>query len=121
MDTNAPAFYLASAAEAKRPCPRYGQCPVAQCLLCCARPAFSVCGSCATLSILSEVKPLTGEPDAGEPPVRFGGRGNHSFSLPLLDGGAAAKRISCQKTTTSSSSGAATTVWSRHRISPRQA
>src|SRR5450432_416906 len=90
MDTNAPAFYLASAAEAKRPCPRYGQCPVAQCLLCCARPAFSVCGSCATLSILSEVKPLTGEPDAGEPPVRFGGRGNHSFSLPLLWGGGAA-------------------------------
>src|SRR5450432_138166 len=85
MDTNAPAFYLASAAEAKRPCPRYGQCPVAQCLLCCARPAFSVCGSCATLSILSEGKPLTGEPDAGEPPVRFGGRGNHSFSLPLLE------------------------------------
>src|SRR5688572_3495670 len=26
-------------------------------------------------SVLFEVKPLTGEPDAGEPPVRFGGRG----------------------------------------------
>src|SRR5262249_30449862 len=24
---------------------------------------------------LSEVRPLTGEPDAGDPPVRFGGRG----------------------------------------------
>ena len=26
-------------------------------------------------SILLEVKPPTGEPDAGDPPVRFGGRG----------------------------------------------
>src|SRR5437867_9822061 len=30
-------------------------------------------------------EPLTGEPDAGNPPVRFGGRGNeiNRFSLPL--------------------------------------
>ena len=33
-----------------------------------ARPSFG-------LSILTEVKPSTGEPDAGNPPVRFGGRG----------------------------------------------
>ena len=26
-------------------------------------------------SLLSEVNPPTGEPDAGDPPVRFGGRG----------------------------------------------
>jgi hypothetical protein len=37
-------------------------------------------------SILSEVKPPTGEPDAGDPPVRFGGRGgrvHNRSSLPL--------------------------------------
>jgi hypothetical protein len=33
------------------------------------------------LSILSEVKPPTGEPDAGEPPVRFGGRGDRDHSV----------------------------------------
>jgi hypothetical protein len=38
-------------------------------------------------SILSEVKPPTGEPDAGDPPVRFGGRGDRVLnrsSLPLF-------------------------------------
>jgi len=29
------------------------------------------------------VKPPTGEPDAGKPPVRFGGRGSDKLSLPL--------------------------------------
>ena len=32
-------------------------------------------------SVLSEVKPPTGEPDAGDPPVRFGGRGNRTQSF----------------------------------------
>src|SRR6266540_6147190 len=33
---------------------------------------------------LSQEYPLTGKPDAGEPPVRFGGRGGgHPLSLPL--------------------------------------
>ncbi|MGA2959928.1 MAG: hypothetical protein ABSF48_29955, partial [Thermodesulfobacteriota bacterium] len=31
-------------------------------------------------SILFEVKPPTGEPDAGDPPVRFGGRGDRNQS-----------------------------------------
>ena len=38
-------------------------------------------------SILSEVTPLTGEPDAGNPPVRFGGRGGRNqsaFPTPIL-------------------------------------
>ena len=35
-------------------------------------------------SILSEVKPLTGEPDAGEPHVRFGGRGGREPNRPSL-------------------------------------
>ena len=34
------------------------------------------------LSILSEVKPPTGEPDAGNPPVRFGGRGDRTTVSP---------------------------------------
>jgi hypothetical protein len=37
------------------------------------------------MSILEEVKPLTGEPDAGDPHVRFGGRGSEKLSLPLSD------------------------------------
>src|ERR1022692_5331639 len=40
-------------------------------------------GPCRNLSILAEVRPLTGEPDAGDPHVRFGGRGSHKLSLPL--------------------------------------
>ena len=33
---------------------------------------------------LSKEHPLTGKPDAGDPPVRFGGRGGgHPLSLPL--------------------------------------
>src|SRR3954454_4164215 len=37
-------------------------------------------------SILSQVKPPTGEPDAGDPQVRFGGRGDRDNwpSLPLF-------------------------------------
>ena len=33
-------------------------------------------------SILFEVKPPTGEPDAGDPPVRFGGRGGEAIGPP---------------------------------------
>ena len=39
---------------------------------------------CGLLSILSQVKPLTGEPDAGNPPVRFGGRGGWNPNQPSL-------------------------------------
>jgi len=35
---------------------------------------FQPCGCpCNFTPVLAEVKPLTGEPDAGDPPVRFGG------------------------------------------------
>ncbi|MCG2682368.1 MAG: hypothetical protein L6306_02000, partial [Planctomycetales bacterium] len=37
-------------------------------------------GPCLGQSILSEVKLSTGEPDAGNPPVRFGGRGGRTQS-----------------------------------------
>ena len=36
-------------------------------------------------SILSEVTPSTGEPDAGNPPVRFGGKGGRGTGLPYPD------------------------------------
>src|SRR5271157_4508833 len=36
---------------------------------------------CLCLSVLSQVRPPTGEPDAGDPPVRFGGRGNRIQSV----------------------------------------
>src|ERR1035438_9074412 len=39
-----------------------------------------------SMSILTEVRPPTGEPDAGDPHVRFGGRGSHKLSLPLSNG-----------------------------------
>src|SRR6266516_6365016 len=55
MGTHAVAHSPASTAEAKRPCSRYRQCPLAQCILCCAGAVFSVCRSRAVWSILSEV------------------------------------------------------------------
>jgi hypothetical protein len=36
------------------------------------------------ISIKSEIKLPTGEPDAGNPPVRFGGRGNGQSRFPYL-------------------------------------
>jgi hypothetical protein len=44
----------------------------------------SVCSTPMLWRVSLEREPLTGEPDAGNPPVRFGGRGNATaFSLPL--------------------------------------
>ena len=43
---------------------------------------FSLETCIALPSIPSGVKLLTGEPDAGDPPVRFGGRGDHESDLP---------------------------------------
>ena len=47
-------------------CGGRGFSPILRCLL---------LGSVGPSSLLAEVKPPTGEPDAGNPPVRFGGRG----------------------------------------------
>src|SRR5216683_6598536 len=55
MDTNALAHYPASASEAERPCSRYGQCPLAQCVLCCAGLILFVWSPRAVWSTLSEV------------------------------------------------------------------
>ena len=42
---------------------------------------FSGDGPCHRRSVLSEVRPPSGEPDAGDPPVRFGGRGDRIQSF----------------------------------------
>jgi len=70
--------------------------------VCCGTPGLGVSGGVTPLgpvvgcspirslrtgfTVLFEVRPPTGEPDAGNPPVRFGGRGSQVFnwlSLPL--------------------------------------
>ena len=43
---------------------------------------FSLETPIASPSIPYGVKLPTGEPDAGDPPVRFGGRGDHESDLP---------------------------------------
>src|SRR2546429_9793834 len=55
MDTNALTHYPASASEAERLCSRYGQCPWAHCILCCAGIILFVWCPRAVRSPLSEV------------------------------------------------------------------
>src|SRR3989440_11410093 len=55
MDTNALTPYPASASEAERLCSGYGQCPLAQCILCCAGIILFVWCPRAVRSTLSEV------------------------------------------------------------------
>src|SRR5271157_2260093 len=51
---------------------------------------------CLCLSVLSQVRPPTGEPDAGDPPVRFGGRGNRIQSvLPTPIRSRLSRRLPC--------------------------
>src|SRR5208283_1499883 len=54
---------------------------LAECLLHGVRVVLLAYSPCDGLSILWEVRPPTGEPDAGDPPVRFGGRGNGIQSI----------------------------------------
>ncbi|HWT77284.1 MAG TPA: group II intron reverse transcriptase/maturase, partial [Candidatus Methylomirabilis sp.] len=60
----------------------FGSSTLAQCFLCQAGTLLLNGGPCLGLSILSEVRPPTGEPDAGELPVRFGGRGSGQSCSP---------------------------------------
>src|SRR6266849_7374131 len=55
--------------------------PMAQCLLRRSRAVLDGHRPCPSEPI-SWQKPLTGEPDAGNPPVRFGGRGGESHLHP---------------------------------------
>jgi hypothetical protein len=68
--------------RAGRSWPGLGPSTLAQCFLCQAGALLPNCCPCSGLSILAEVRPPTGEPDAGEPPVRFGGRGSGSSRSP---------------------------------------
>src|SRR6516165_10983626 len=84
MGTRAPPQHLAEAQPETRPGQEStGPSTLAECLLCSAGAVFTCDGLRARASILNEVKPPTGEPDAGKPPVRFGGRGSDKLSLPL--------------------------------------
>ena len=53
--------------------------PLDQCFLCGTRAVLSVRSPCFRTSILMQGDPLTGEPDAGNPPVRFGEGGGTSI------------------------------------------
>src|SRR6266568_8484480 len=66
----------------------YGPTKLAEPLVCGSRVAdFGSC-PCVYGDNLTIKHPLTGEPDAGDPPVRFGGRGSaNTFSLPLSGNG----------------------------------
>src|SRR5688572_30527567 len=83
MDAWATSEPAAQTAETQRPGARQRPSTLAQSLLCRARAVVSGNGSSLGLSILAKVKPPTGEPYAGDPPVRFGGRGSRTLSLPL--------------------------------------
>src|SRR5271157_432872 len=61
-----------------------GPSALAECLLRRAGVVQPECSPCAFRSILPEVRPSTGEPDAGKPPVRFGGRGGRVSNRPSL-------------------------------------
>ncbi len=63
-----------------RPRTRRRSSTLAQCLLCGAWAVHVASAHARSASILSKVKPSTGEPDAGNPPVRFGGRGSRNQS-----------------------------------------
>src|SRR6185295_9694515 len=72
--------------QAQRSIPRKGPQPLAECFLCRAGAVLLCHSLCPGPSVLSEVRPPTGEPDAGDPHVRFGGRGGRELnrlSLPL--------------------------------------
>src|SRR5712691_3592647 len=82
MDTNALAYYPASASEAERSCSRYGQCPLAQCVLCCAGIILFVWSPRAVWSTLSQVNhQLESRMRENRPSGSEGG--GTLFSLPL--------------------------------------
>jgi len=76
LGPHATAKYASQACAAPRPRSGPGPPSLAGRFLCRAWAVQSGCCPCPGRSILSEVTPSTGEPDAGNPPVRFGGRGD---------------------------------------------
>src|SRR5215472_7562239 len=82
MDTHALAQHPPSTSRTGRTRARPGPSALAQCFLCSAWAVLLGYGPYSGTSILLKVRPPTGEPDAGDPPVRFGGRGNRDHSVP---------------------------------------
>ena len=82
MDSHAPAQHPAQAAQTQRPRPRRRPSTLAQRLF--HRPWAVLADRSPRVGppIRSSVKPPTGEPDAGDPRVRFGGRGNRLTDSP---------------------------------------
>lgn len=59
---------------------------MAELVLCRPRAVLTADSPSSGLSIRASGEPLTGEPDAGNPPVRFGGRGGRdqpAFPTPI--------------------------------------
>src|SRR5215472_4361231 len=81
LDPHTVAQYPATPTRTPRSRSRLGSSSLAECFLCPAGAVLLSRCPCRGLSILSEVTPPTGEPDAGDPPVRFGGRGS-ALALP---------------------------------------
>ena len=82
VDTSPTEKHLAQTNRPGRNLPWLRQHKMAQRLLCQAGVIQLAKRPCPSLPVLSKVKPSTGEPDAGNPQVRFGGRGT-KVSLPL--------------------------------------
>src|ERR1022692_4341945 len=77
MDTDAVTQYPAPEAGPPRPWPWVRSSTLDERLLLAGRSVLLKRGPRRSMSILAEVRPPTGEPDAGDPHVRFGGRGSH--------------------------------------------
>src|SRR5206468_9143485 len=81
LDPSAAAQYPAQTPRSIGDLARLRQHQVAQCLLCRARASQLARRLCPRSPVLLRVKPSTGEPDAGDPHVRFGGRGDRNQSV----------------------------------------
>src|SRR5260370_1158515 len=86
MGAAAPAHGAAQAAQTARSLPRSGPSTLAQCLLRGPRANLLGLGPRAS-EPCSTQSSLTGEPDAGNLPVRFGGRGKVLSLVPTPIGG----------------------------------
>src|SRR6195256_2928033 len=82
MDTAEIAKYPAQKAQGKRTCPRERSSAMAKCLF--RRIRVNLLSLNPNPSGQLSMRPLTGKPDAGKLPVRFGGRGKvNPLFLPL--------------------------------------
>ena len=95
LDPHAIAEHPAKTPQTERARCRLGSFTLDERLLCRTGTVFLATSPRLGLPILDEVKPPTGEPDAGDPHVRFGGRGGKALPTPIPAhvGGPAFSRI----------------------------